>query len=313
MSKPLSGWRPSPEAFLNAPLSEIAQVAPEAIVFAAAGTRRSAALAGLSSTSDAYPRWSRTQMIDACQLIFDHGVRHIFTVLATPGQFREVGQYRAKLLDWITWGVGGPEALADYQRLGWRVRLLCDDDLAGMPAVQYRLHAATPATAEKTLWFLVVPDAEAPWRWLLAAVLREQARTRTAAVHALYGEEVPLITLYLAFGKPIVAPDLLPPLLAGTVQCYWTQRPGYHLTAEEFRLILYDYAFLRPTWQEDKTGRAEQALATRAAWEQGPILGLGTRLGPFWYPQPFTMPDPADQSVRAEKPALHLLQELAAP
>ena len=286
MSETPGSLTPGQDAFLNAPLYEVAKVAPEAIVFAAAGTRRSAALAGLASSSDEFASLSRMQMIDACQLIFDHGVRHIFTVLATPGQFREVGEYRAKLHDWITRGVSGPEALADYRRLGWRVRLLCDDDFPGVYAMQADLHEVMPAAAEKTLWLLVVPDAEAPWRWLLAAVLREQARTRAEAIHALYGEAVPLITLFLAFGKPIISPDLLPPLLAGTVHCYWTQRPGYQLTVKELRLVLYDYAFLRKTWSEDKTGRAEEVLATRAAWEQGPILGLGMRLGPFWYPQP---------------------------
>ena len=112
-------------------------------------------------------------MINACQLIFDHGVRHIFTVLATPGQFREVGQYRARLMDWIAWGVSGSEALADYARLGWRVRLVCDDDLPGLHTVRERLHEVEPADAQKTLWFLVVPDEEAPWRWLLTAVSRD--------------------------------------------------------------------------------------------------------------------------------------------
>ena len=28
----------------------------------------------------------------------------------------------------------------------------------------------------------------------------------------------------------------------------------------------------------------------RQVWEQGPILGLGTRVGPFWYPEPFLPP-----------------------
>ena len=116
-----------------------------------------------------------------------------------------------------------------------------------------------------------------------------QACTRAEAIHALYGEDVPLITLYLAFGKPTISADLLPPLLAGPVQCYWTQRPGYQLTTDELRLVLFDNAFLRKTWREDKTGRAEQAMATRAAWEQGPILGLGMRIGPFWYPRPYAI------------------------
>ncbi|MBW7882897.1 MAG: hypothetical protein H3C34_09710 [Caldilineaceae bacterium] len=276
------------DAFQTASLDEIAKVAPPAIVYAAAGTRRSAALAGLASHSEAYVRWSREQMISACKIIFDHGVHHIFTVLAAPGQFQEVGRYRQRLLDWISWGVAGPEALRDYRELGWRVRLLGGDDLPTLARVQEQLSAATPAIAERTLWFMVIPDPEAPWRWILDAVWRSQARSRAEVVQALYGEELPLITLYFSFGKPIVAPYLLPPLLAGTVQCYWTQRPGYRLTEAEWRAILYDYAYLRATWRADKTGRAETSIGQRDAWERGPTLGLGMRLGPFWYPRPWS-------------------------
>jgi len=271
--------------FLAASRSEVALWAPPAVVYAASGTRRSAALAGLSPSSDEYAHWSWARMIEACGLLFDHGVQHIFTVLATPGQFAEVGQYRQRLLDWIAWGVESGEALAEYARLGWRVRLLCGEEVPELAAVRLRLEAQRSVGFQKTLWFLVVENADAPWSWILEAVKRSGANSRREAIRALYGEDLPLITLYVSFGKPILAPELLPPLLAGTVQCYWTQRPGYSLTEEELRLILYDFAFLRPTWQSDKCARSEEALEYRASWERGPLLGLGTRLGPFWYPR----------------------------
>jgi hypothetical protein len=141
------------------------------------------------------------------------------------------------------------------------------------------------------LWCLVISDNELLWRQILSTAVAQQATTRAAAIRACYEEDVPPVTLYLAFGKPVVAPDLLPPLLMDKVQCYWTQRPGYRLSEQELRSILYDYAFMRPTWQADKSTRAQAALAERSAWERGPILGLGRRLGPFWYPEDFKMPD----------------------
>jgi len=70
------------------------------------------------------------------------------------------------------------------------------------------------------------------------------------------------------------------------LQCYWSQRPGFRLDERQLRRILYDYAYTRRTWREDKTGRAEKALAHRSVWERGPTIGLGVRLGPFWYPAP---------------------------
>jgi hypothetical protein len=275
--------------FVALPRTDVVRFTPQTIIYAAAGTRRQAALAGIDAGGEEYPRWSRLQMLAACQLLFDHGVRHIFTLLAGPGQFQEVGNYGERLLAWLAWGVAGEEALADFRRLGWRVRLLCGDDLPQLHAARTQLERLG-GDAARTLWLQVVSHVDAPWQWVLEAANRSQARTRQAAVRALYGEDVPLASLYLAFGKPVVAPELIPPLLAGAVQCYWTQRPGYSLTELELRRILYDYAFTRATWRADKTGRAEQVLEHAEAWRRGPLLGIGTRLGPFWYPEPFVMP-----------------------
>jgi hypothetical protein len=241
--------------------------------------------------------WSHVQALNAVQLLFDDGVRHVFTLLAGPGQFNEVGAYRARLLDWIEWGIASDEALAEFRRRGWRVRLLCDE---GIPQLDRARRALATTAGPVTLWFQVTPDAEAPWRWIFNAIEQQHPRSRAELVTALYGEAVPLVSLYLAFGKPTIAPELLPPLLTGAVQCYWSQRPGYALSEDELRRILYDYAFLRPTWQADKTGRAEAALANADVWQNGSILGLGQRLGPFWYPLPFDAPPPAGDPCRQD-------------
>lgn len=279
--------------FLAAPLASMQPYAPAALVYAAAGTRRSAALAGLPADSDAYVRWSRSRMVEVLQLMFAHHVQHIFTIPATPGQFAETGAYRQHLVRWIEWGVAGEQALADYAQLGWRVRLLTVGvaELAAAQARLAQLPAAHDPTA-KTLWFVVVSDTELLWQQLLRAAAQAHAVTRAAAAQAFYGESLPDIALYLAFGKPVIAPELLPPLLYSKVDCYWTQRPGYQLSEAEFRTILYDRAVLRSTWQTDKSERASAALNKRQAWEQGPILGLGQRFGPYWYPQPFSVPQP---------------------
>lgn len=229
-------------------------------------------------------------MLATCDLIFRHGVRHIFTILATPGQFAEVGPYRQQFVDWIRWGFGSSEARTAFARYPWRARLWTDGAVPELlPLQQATIESSTGA--EQVLWCLVVSDIERLWQQILSAIIAQRATTRAAAIAAYFGCDVPPVTLYLAFGKPVIAPDLLPPLLVDKVQCYWTQRPGYRLSEEELRRILYDYAFVRQTWQADKSTRGENALAQRAAWERGPILGLGRRLGPFWYPQDFHMPD----------------------
>lgn len=285
--------------FLAAPTSAITWAAPATMIYAAAGTRRAAALAGITADSDDYARWSREQMMSACRLIFAHGVKHLFTILATPGQFREVGRYRDRLLDWIDWGLAGPEALADFRAQGWRVRLIGAHEIDQLGAATERLRALPGAADERTLWLWVIPDDDAPWRWQCQRLPRS-IRTRSDAVVALYGEPVPPAGLFLGFGKPAVADYLLPPLLSGTTHCYWTQRPGYSLTQRELREVLFDYACMRPTWRSNKSGRGEAALADRALWEREAILGLGRRVGPFWYPiNPIDAPPPggADKGI----------------
>jgi hypothetical protein len=282
-----SSLRPDLEQFLAAPLADITSLAPATMIFAVGGTRRSAALAGVSLESDDYVHWSYQRMISCFHLIFRHGVRNLFTFALISSQFNEVTVgYRERLLEWVAWGLAGPQALADYQRLGWRVRLLGSEHLPLLQPVAARLLTETSPSAAHTLWWCVVPTPELQWQSLLATAQAAQARSREEAIVALYGEDIPLASLYLAFGKPLVSPSLFPPLLVGEMQCYWSQQPGYTLSEVEFRTILYDYAYLRRTWQDDKTGRAEAAVNYREAWEHGPILGLGTSLGPFWYPQP---------------------------
>jgi hypothetical protein len=276
--------RPTLEQFLEMPADQVAKVAPETLIYTTGGTRRSAVLAGISPESDEYARWTRARMIACFELFFRFGVRHIFNTLIRPNQFAEVGRYRERLLDWVDWGVAGPEALADYARLGWRVRLIGTMNMPQLRAIDERLRAATPEQSTATVWYHVISEPDEPWQWLLAAAQQAQARTQAEAIRALYGEDVPLAKLYLSFGKPIFTADLLPPLLAGEVQSYWIEHPGYLLDELLLRRILYDYAYLRQTWTQDKSARYADVATQRSLWEQAPTLGLGQRVGAFWYP-----------------------------
>jgi hypothetical protein len=280
----LDGAAPALEAFLAAPAEQVAQVAPSTVIFAVGGTRRSAALAGVSPESDAYARLSRERMVDCFEQFFRLGVRHLFTSVLRPGQLDEVGLYRERLISWLDWGLAGPEALKDYRRLGWRVRLLGAD---GMPELQHvvaRLAAATPA-GERTLWLYVAPQRGALWAQMLAAARQARAATQEALIEALFGEALPQAGMYIGFGKPLLTNDIVPLALCGETQCYWIQQPGYELDEPMLRRMLYDYAYLRPTWVQDKTERYAQAREQRALWESRAILGLGVRVGGFWYPQ----------------------------
>jgi len=157
-----------------------------------------------------------------------------------------------------------------------------------MPELQpiaERLRVATLEQSTATVWYHVIPEPGTPWQWHLNAALRAQARTQTEAIRALYGEGIPLAKLYLGFGKPMFVADLLPPVIASEVQCYWSQRPGYLDDEQVLRRILYDYAYLRPTWRLDKSSRYDTLAASRSLWQQPLVLGYGKHIGPFWYPE----------------------------
>jgi hypothetical protein len=276
---------PTLEAFLSAPAERVAQVAPATMIFAPGGTRRRAALAGISPQSEEYARWSREQMIDCCARWFAHGIQHLFMNVLRPAQLAETGYYRERVLAWLAEGLAGAGPLAEYLARGWRVRLLGAEQLPELRDAADRLQAATPAAPGPTLWFFVVPTPEAPWRWLRSALVQTEHLSSEAIIRRLYGEPVPPATLFVGFGKPMVAPDLLPPLLAGELQCYWTQRPGYDIDQRSIRKIIYDYAYQRTTWVADKSARYEGIAAQRQIWEQPLVLGLGRRVGAFWYPR----------------------------
>ena len=275
---------PCLEEFLRAPADQVAAVAPTTMFLAPGGTRREAALAGISPQSEEYPRWSRQRMIACADLLFRLGVRHLFlTVLRFP-QLAEVGHYRERLIEWLDESIAGSAALADYASYGWRVRLAGHESVADLRSTGERLCAATPTDGRHTLWIYVNGTPDAHWTSVLDAAHRTGARTRAEIIRALYGEDIPLGTLCLSYGKPLIAADILPPIIADEVQCYWTQRPGFALDERLARQIFYDYAHTRRTWQPDKSARYADVLANRSLWEEPRIIGLGRRVGTFWYP-----------------------------
>jgi hypothetical protein len=264
-------------------VSDIAPIAPATIAYAPGGSRRQAIFAGINPHSREYATWAWQQMHACLEVIFAHGVSHIVTPMLTPTQLGETGDYGRQVRDWVRWGLTAAEPLAYYRRAGWAVRLVgdLDDEFQEIAA---GLRVNTPQ-APHTLWWTITRQYAAPW----TALLGLGARTREEAIRQLYGADIPPASLLIATGKPMLNSAIVPPLLVGDLQAYWLQRPGYVLDQELFRRILYDWAYLRPTWRADKTGRAESALAQQATWESAPTLGLGQPLGDFWYPA--TLPD----------------------
>lgn len=275
---------PSLTAFLSAPDAEVARVAPRAAIFAAGGTRRRAVLDGYAADSEDYPSVTGRQMIETIARFFRLGVQHLFMTAIRPGQLAEVGRYRERIIDWVATGLSGPEVLAEFQRYGWAARIIGTESVPELAEAAERMRAATPGPAQHTIWWQVHARPESAWDQTVRILGQAGAQTTAEAIVALYGQPIPPITLYVGFGKPMTAPDLVPPLLNGEIQCYWLQRPGIEISEEALRKIFYDYAYLRRTWKADKRSRYEQIIANRSLWDNQMILGMGRKLGDFWYP-----------------------------
>ncbi len=288
----ISARRPTQDEFLAGPIEEVVRVAPATMFYLTGGTRRHAVFSGVPAQGDEYARWTREHMIATSEVLFRHGICHLFMMTAPPDQFNEITpNYREHLWRWIEWGLAGPEAVKDYRQHGWRVRILFSQHLPQLREGNARLEAETPRQSPHTLWLSVIPDLDLPWRCLVEAIQQADNKSRAEVIRALYGEDIPPATLYLGTGKPVMSALWLPPLLADDkMQCYWSQRVGYSIDEQQFRTILYDYAYLRQTWQEDKSGRAVQALPYRSAWQRPITIGLGMHLGSYWYPLPLPPP-----------------------
>lgn len=271
------------QEFLALPVESVKPYVPSSILFAPGGTRRAAILAGRSERE--YPYWAHAAMLQLCHSFVPYGVRHIYTGMILQTQEREnTGWYAGQMAKWAERIMATPEAIAEYRRLGFRIRVVGTAMAPAFAPLAEKLRDVTPE-GDLTLWFLTAPDVGDVWRWMFDAVRRENVHSQAELIRALYGEDLPPAPLCLSYGKPMMGVDFLPPFLqADRVQCYWPQKPGYAMTDLEWRGILYDYAMMRNTWSDDKSGREHQALEHRDLWENGPILGLGQRIGPFWYP-----------------------------
>src|SRR5262249_8078272 len=150
-----------------------------------------------------------------------------------------------------------------------RARLIAPPDLYSLHTVDAELRRSTAGGETRTVWWHVIVSGDDPWRMLFAALQHAQTPTRADLVRALYGEDIPPATMFLGFGKPMIAPHSFPPLLLGDIQCYWSQRPGFSMDERMLRRILYDYAYMRPRGTRDAT--PEQP---HAAWETDAVLGL---------------------------------------
>jgi hypothetical protein len=271
---------PDLEHFLSAPAEEIRSVVPATMILAGAGTRREAILHDIPRNQ--YANWSMERLLNVCLQLFDFGVRDLFVPIIRATQVAETGTYKDRLWDMARQVLGNPHYIERLIMEKVQIRCLGKQ---GMPEIRELLDQVEAATASgtRTLWWLFARTAESPWNEALAAICRAGATSRAAAIRAVYGRDIESVGIYLAFGKPFFSAELIPPLLEAQA-AFWYQQPGYPLTGPLLRRIFYEAAYIRHTWTADKEPRYNDVPAQRAIWEQSLVLGLGQRVGGFWYP-----------------------------
>ncbi|MBA3468633.1 MAG: hypothetical protein H0T53_03215 [Herpetosiphonaceae bacterium] len=279
MAEPLS-W----SEFRALPRDTIQTLVPKSVVCTLGGTRRAAAFAGIQPSSIEYIHWSRQHMLTWFDIFAKYGVEHIFLAATRVTEFKEQGRH-AQILSVVDNAIADDAMLHAYACRQWRTRVIGDPASTFIQGITDRFSKNQPPHYAMTLWYMIVPSFDAIWDWMCQAIVAATATTRQAAMHAFYGEAIPPAKLLISFGKPVVSADLIPPLISDELQCYWSQKPGYSLGEDDFLSIMYDFAYMRATWRENKTGRAEEALLDQTRWNSAGIVGLGQRLGPFWFPR----------------------------
>lgn len=275
---------PSLSEFMSAPRATVAAVAPATMVLATGGTRRDALLNGIDF--DGYFAWTMDQMLAAAQRIFDLGVRHLFVSIMRSTQFAEQGAYGERLWAMARQILGDEDRIARIAAAGIQVRTFGASDAPLLGDILTRVEEATANGTAGTLWWTFAPTPQSPWQHALRAIVEARALTPEAAIRAIYGTDIPPVGIYLAFGKPFLSAELIPPLLEGEAAAFWYQQPGYTPVTERLlRRVFYETAYMRRTWQTDKGARYGGVAAQRELWQRPLTLGLGRRVEHFWYPQ----------------------------
>lgn len=280
---------------------------PKTAVFAAGGTARWFILNHLDGWPGDMSYWpgylqqGGRQFLRIAQMFFDHGVRTLFTHAIVPGQLEGRDERYVSLA--LTSGMerlaATPEFLQFYQENGVRVRffgdyrrelerLECEGTLARFDEVQDR----TRTNDRHVLYwgFNSQEDRITPVLELAVEFYQRHGRapSREEVVRLYYGEAVEPVDIYVGFNRPRTA-GLMPPLLEGHADLYFTVGLSFDFSERQLRSILYDHLFARRGRHRDYAELPASAFAEMRSFyllNQEGVTGVGRRYEPgaIWHP-----------------------------
>lgn len=279
---------PTLEAFLAAPDAEVAAVAPATAIFAAAGTRRRAALERVPPGQ--YSEWAIRELGENAAIFFRLGIRHLVIPALSPGLIAEGGDYGNNIATWVAKQTTGPILTQIADHYGFCVRFLgpATNSHPVIHSAQSELLSRPSHPDAPTLWMYVQQYYEEPWNEIIAAAKHAQVHSRADLVRLLYERDIPPADLFVGIGRLQLHSYIIPPLLFDTtMNCYWTQRVGFRLTEQMLRRILYDLVFARNTYTELRKERYLYADQLTSHWEHTSVIGTGKNIMGFWIPDSY--------------------------
>jgi len=299
--------------FQNLNSSEIAAIVreqgPKTAVFAAGGTTRWLILNYLKGWPEDISYWQEylkyggQRFLEIARLFFEHGVYTLFTHAIVPGQLEGKGEGYPPLA--LTSGMerlaGTPEFLQFYEEYGVRVCFFGNyrDVLQGSEYARTLEHFDKVAKQTGTndqhrlYWgFNTDKDQITPALELAAQFYRDHGRapTREEVVELYYGEPVAPVDVFISFNRTRTA-TLMPPLLGGQADLYFTVGLSFDFSQSQLRNILYDHLYARRGWHREYGELPDRAFSEMQAFyrlNQDAVTGIGRRYEPgaIWHPAP---------------------------
>ena len=299
--------------FQNLSKPEIAAIVrergPKTVVFAAGGTTRWLMLNYLEgwptdmSYWQEYLRHGGERFLEIARMFFDHGVHTLLTHAIVPGQLEGKGEGYQPLA--LTSGMerlaGSPGVLQFYEEYGVRVgffgnyrQVLEGSEYAGTLEHFDSVAEQTRTNDRHRLYWGFNTNADHVTPVLESAVqfYREHGRapSREEAIEMYYGEPVEPVDVLISFNRTRTA-NLMPPLLEGQADLYFTVGLSFDFSQPQLRSILYDHLYARRGRHRDYStlpARAFSEMQDYYRLNREAVTGIGRRYEPgaIWHPVP---------------------------
>jgi len=280
------------------------------VVFAAGGTTRWYILNYLDDWPKDWSYWREclnqggNQFLRITQMFFDHGIRTLFTHALTPGQF-DIAKGEEYLPLALTAGMdkiaGSIEFLHFYDEYGVRVRFFGNYQQV-LEGSKYKSTLALFDEVEeqtknnnryRLYWgFNSEPDQITPVLELVVQYYQNHGRAPNLkeAIELYYGEPVEPVDVFISFNRTKTA-DLMPPLIEGQADLYFTVGLSFDFAQPQLRSILYDHLYARRGRHRDYEELPSSAFSEMQTFyrlNQAAVIGVGKRYarGAVWHPLP---------------------------